>query len=695
MRYLYILLLSTTLFSQQIEKVDFKSVVGNIAINPDKKEVSGTVLYEFDVLQMVDTIYIDAQNITFNQVFVNDRKIDYKNSGKKLAIFQNYKIGKNRLSFDYICNPKQAIYFNNFNNNWQIWTQGQGKYTSNWFPSFDDVNEKIIFNLDISFDKSYQVISNGVLSNGNVNTNVNGNLKKWQYRMQKPMSSYLLMLAIGKYENYPEVSGLKSKSGISLQFFIEPEDKFKFEPTYRYSKEIFDFLESEIGFKYPWQIYKQVPVRDFLYAGMENTSATIFSREFVVDSIAFNDKNYIDVNAHELAHQWFGNLVTAKSSKHHWLQEGFATYYALLAEKKILGEDYFYNILYGITQEIKASEKTDSTPVLNEKASSMTFYKKGAFALFVLQNEIGEKNFKKAVRNYLKKYSFKNVETIDFLNEIKAICSYDIEKFSRDWLETATFDYEKANSLLLKNKTISKLLELKKLRPLELKNKTILFEEILKSEYYYSLKEEILFQLYDLTYDLKRDLLILALNSKNIKVRQVLASSLSKIPETFRTKYESLLNDNSYETKEVALVNLISNFPNNKIDYLNRTRNIQGFNDKGFEMLWTIYALSTPNYAQNPEELVTKLSSYTSDNYEFSARQNAFVYLKQLDNLKTQNLEDLLNCCALPNWRNAKWSKDFLKKILKDSRIKEFYLKLFPNLTSEKQILLNRFLNEI
>ncbi len=694
MRYLYLFLFSNLIFSQQIDKVDFKSVVGKIEINPEKKEVSGSIVFDFEVLQMTDTIYIDGQKMQFSNVLVNDKKVDFINTDKKLAIFQNYIIGKNKLSFDYIANPKQAIYFNNFNNNWQIWTQGQGKYTSNWFPSFDDVNEKMVFGLDISFDKNYQVISNGILKNGNVNVNFNDNLRKWQYRMQKPMSSYLLMLAIGKFENNPQVSGLKSKSGIPLQFFIEPEDLSKFESTYRYSKEIFDFYESEIGVKYPWEIYKQIPVRDFLYAGMENTSATIFAREFVVDSIAFIDKNYIDVNAHELAHQWFGNLVTAKSAKHHWLQEGFATYYALLAEKKILGEDYFYNILYGMTQEIKTSEKTDSTPVLNEKASSMTFYKKGAFALFVLQNEIGEKKFKNAVKNYLKKYSFKNVETNDFLNEIKTICNYDVEKFSREWLETSNFDFEKANSLLLKNKTISKLLELKSLRKVDLKTKEIQFQEILKSKnYYYTLKEEILFQLSDLTYELKRDLLILALNSKNIKVRQVLARSLLEIPETFRTKYESLLNDNSYETKEVALLNLISNFPDYKKDYLNRTKNIQGFNDKGFGMLWTILAISTPNYIQNTKELIKELSSYTSDNYEFSVRQNAFVYLKKLENLEIQNLEDLLNCCLLPNWRNAKWSREFLKEIVKDPKIKEVYFKLLPNLTPEKQTLLNRFIN--
>ncbi len=687
MRYLYILLFSNIIFSQQIEKVDFKSVYGKILINPDKKEVYGNVIFDFEVLKMVDTIYIDAQKMQFENVFVNNKKVDFKNSGKKIAFFQNYKIGKNKLSFDYIANPKQAIYFNNFNNCWQIWTQGQGKYTSNWFPSFDDVNEKLIFNLDISFDKNYQVISNGILKTGTLEAE---GQKLWQYRMQKPMSSYLLMLAIGKFEN----KIWKSKSGIPLQLFIEPKDLSKFETTYKYSKEIFDFLEAEIGVKYPWQIYKQVPVRDFLYAGMENTSATIFSREFVVDSIAFNDQNYIDVNAHELAHQWFGNLITAKSGKHHWLQEGFATYYALLAEKTILGEDYFYNILYEITQEIKFAEKTDSTPILNEKASSMTFYKKGAFALFVLENEIGQKNFRKSVKNYLKKYSFKNVETIYFLNEVKKVCDFDTDKFSKEWLESSSFDYNKANELLIKNETISKLFELQKLIKVDLETKKTEFEKVFKSAGYYSLKEEILYQLSSEKFDLKQDLIILALNTDDLKVRQIVASSLPEIPESFRVKYETLLNDLSYKTKEIAFVNLISNFAERKIEYLNRTKNISSFNDKSFEMLWMIYALSSPNYIENPKELLSILSNYTSNNFEFSVRQNAFEYLKKIDNLAIQNLENLLDCCLLPNWRNAKWSKEFLKEILKDLKIKNEYLAILPNLNQEKQTLLNRFLNE-
>ena len=200
----------------------------------------------------------------------------------------------------------------------------------------------------------------------------------WEFDMQKPMSSYLVALVIGKYDKKVEYS----KSGIHLEMYYYQEDSLKFEPTYRYSKQMFDFLEEEIGVPYPWQNYKQVPVKDFLYAGMENTSATIFADSFVIDSIAFVDKNYVNVNAHELAHQWFGDLVTETSGTHHWLQEGFATYYALLAERDIFGDDYYYWQLYDYAQELLEQDKAGgSTSLLNPKSSSTTFYKKGAWVV--------------------------------------------------------------------------------------------------------------------------------------------------------------------------------------------------------------------------------------------------------------------------------------------------------------------------
>ncbi|MGZ9677575.1 M1 family aminopeptidase [Flavobacterium sp. GNP001] len=143
---------------------------------------------------------------------------------------------------------------------------------------------------------------------------------------------------------------------------------------------MFDFLEKEIGVKYPWGIYKQAPVRDFLYAGMENTSATLFNTRYVVDSTGFEDRSYTNVNAHELAHQWFGNLVTAESGKHHWLQEGFATYYALLAEKEIYGEDHFYSKLY---------ETASTTEICFPNGYHSSFECQSQFADFLSKRRMG------------------------------------------------------------------------------------------------------------------------------------------------------------------------------------------------------------------------------------------------------------------------------------------------------------------
>jgi aminopeptidase N len=689
MRYLYILLFSTTLFSQQISRVDFKSVLGKISINPDKKEVSGTVLYDFEVLKMVDTIYIDGQNMTFEHVFVNGKEVEYKNSGKKLAFFQNYKIGKNNISFDYIANPKQTIYFNNFNDNWQIWTQGQGKYTSNWFPSFDDVNEKLIFNLDITFDKKYEVISNGVLVNINDNYNQNDNLKKWQYRMQKPMSSYLLMLAIGKYEN----KIVKSKSGILIQLFIEPEDKLKFEPTYRYSKELFDFFESEIGVKYPWQIYKQIPVRDFLYAGMENTSATVFAREFVVDSISFNDRNYIEVNAHELAHQWFGDLVTAKSGKHHWLQEGFATYYSLLAQKKILGVDYFYQTLFDIANEIK-SDKGDKIPILNEKASSLSFYKKGAMALFDLENQIGEKNFRKAVKNYLNKYKFKNVETDDFLNEVKSITKFDSEKFKKDWLENPDFDYDKINSLLSKNKSVLELNRITNLRKTDFDTKKTEFESLLKSNSNENIKQEVIYQLFDVPFEAKKQLLKIAMASNNLKVRQTIAATMQAIPDDFLSDYQSLLSDQSFITKEIVLNNLIKNHPEKTNEYLESTKKIS-LNDTNFRIFWLSKAIKNSIFEpENQLRFRSELFEYANSKYESSVRQIAISSLLNFDAENPMVLQHLVNATTHYKWQFSGFAKTKIRNFIKEQKYRLLFQELLPKLSEKENVILTKLLNE-
>lgn len=687
MKYLFFFI-STFSFAQQTQFVDFKSVLGKITINPIEKTVSGDVDYDFDVLKSIDTIKIDAQNMEFSDLKLNGKSIKFLNTQKQLQIIFPFKKGKNNLTFQYSAKPRQTMYFigSEVNDNIQIWTQGQGKYTSHWFPSFDDVNEKVIFNLNIVYNKDYQVISNGILK---FKSGLDG-LSVWQYQMQKPMSSYLLMLAIGKFEKNIQ----KSKSGIPLEMYLEPKDDAKFEPTYRDSKRMFDFLEKEIGVKFPWGIYKQAPVRDFLYAGMENTSATLFNTRYVVDSIGFEDRSYTNVNAHELAHQWFGNLVTAESGKHHWLQEGFATYYALLAEKEIYGEDYFYSKLYESAQQLKFASRTDTIPVLNAKASSLTFYQKGAWALFVLHEEIGDKVFKKAVKNYLKKHAFQSVNTEDFFAEIKKVSDYDLDNFSKVWLEKTVFNTQQANSLLLKNKSIQVLFEVDKLKNQPLSEKKNFFEKTLQSEVHFSVKEAIVNQLKNEKWEDVTSLFILALETKNIQLRQTVAASLNEIPESFRVQYETLLEDKSYQTQEMALYNLWNNFPEQRIQYLDKSKTWMGFNDYNLRTLWLTLALSTPNYAEEKVALVNELIQYSSINYEANTRQNALEKLLSFKIINDVVLENLVNATTHHMWQFSKFGRDNIRKLLKNPEMRVSLERIIPNLNEAEQFQLNRLLKE-
>jgi aminopeptidase N len=687
MKYLFFFI-STFTFAQQTQFVDFKSVLGKIVVNPIEKTVSGDVDYDFDVLQPIDTIKIDAQNMEFSDLKLNGKSVNYINTQKQLQIIFPFKKGKNKLTFRYLAKPKQTMYFvgSAANDNLQIWTQGQGKYTSHWFPSFDDVNEKVVFNLNIICNKDYQVISNGILK---FKSTLDG-LSVWQYEMQKPMSSYLLMLTIGKFEKNIQ----KSKSGIPLEMYLEPKDVSKFEPTYRHSKMMFDFLEKEIGVKYPWGIYKQAPVRDFLYAGMENTSATLFNTRYVVDSTGFEDRSYTNVNAHELAHQWFGNLVTAESGKHHWLQEGFATYYALLAEKEIYGEDYFYSKLYESASQLKFASRTDTIPVLNAKASSLTFYQKGAWALFVLHEEIGDKAFKKAVKNYLKKQAFQSVNTQDFFAEIKKVSDYDLNNFSKVWLETTVFNTQQANSLLLKNKTIQLLFEVDKLKNKPLSEKRDFLEKIMQSDVYFSVKEAILDQLKNEKWEDKKSLFILALETKNVQLRQTVAAGLTEIPESFRTQYETLLEDKSYQTQEVALYNLWNNFPEQRIHYLNKSKSWMGFNDYNLRTLWLTLALSTPNYPIDKQALETELMQYSSIDYEANTRQNALEKLLAFKIINDVVLKNLVNATTHHMWQFTKFGRDNIRKLLKNPEMRVSFEKIVPDLNEAEQFQLNRLLKE-
>lgn len=691
MNKLFFLLIPFFSFAQQFTKVDFIQCDTSVALDFESKSIDGTISYKFQVLSEIDSIRIDAKNMYFKDVAVNGKLVNYKNNKKELILFEGYKKGRNEVSFSYKAMPKQTLYFFGVVEEQQIWTQGQGKYTSNWLPSFDDVNEKVVFNLFVNNKNKFQVVSNGILKSKKYNQQAE--TSSYQFKMKNPMSSYLVMLAIGNFNHQTQISA----SGIPLEMYYQPKDSAKFDFTYKDSKTIFDFLEKEIGVKYPWKIYRQIPVEDFLYAGMENTTSTIFAQDFVVDESGFNDRNYINVNAHELAHQWFGDLVTAKTGKHHWLQEGFATYYALLAERKIFGEDYFYYAMYKNSLLLQKEAKTDTIPILNEKASSYSFYQKGAWALFVIRESIGEKKFNKAVKNYLKKYQFKNVETADFLNEIAAVSDFDIIKFQKEWLEDYHFKTEQANDLLKKNESIQTLVEIQKQKNKAFADKESYFKEIMKSNGFYALKREIIYQIKDVPFVEKEALLRLAMQTNDIEIRQSVAETMSTIPVSFLQEYETLLDDKSYDTKEIAFSNLFKNFPNNRAKYLELAKNWKGKNDKGLRILFLSYYLefnvatsNTSQYSQYYFELV----EYTSPKYESSIRQNAFENALYLEPKNLKVLKNLVNATTHPKWQLVKYARETSRELLKREGLRELFTTILPEVSDIEKFQLQRLLEE-
>ncbi|NRA91815.1 MAG: M1 family metallopeptidase [Psychroserpens sp.] len=632
-------------FAQNMRNIDFTNGDITVYIDPIKKSIEGTVLYRFNV-QSTDTVIIDKRDLKINYFRINNDEwlVDSNLFKKEKIKLLLSKSNTNEIEIKYTAKPKKTFYILNRKDNWNIWTQGQGKYTSHWLPSFDDVNEKVEFDLSITFDEDYEVLSNGKLDS----ISYSEGYKTWHYNMNKPMSSYLVALAIGKYDVLKQTS----KSGVPIELYYYIEDSAKVEPTYRYTKQMFDFLEDEIGFAYPWQNYKQVPVHDFLYSGMENTSLTIFSDAFVVDSIGFNDKNYVNVNAHELAHQWFGDLVTATSGEHHWLQEGFATYYALLAEREVFGQDYFDFSLYNTAQQLAQQDLAGKgTSLLNPKSSSLTFYQRGAWVLYALRHLVGDETYKTAVVNYLKKHQYANVETSDFISEVEKLYGKSLEDFVNTWIVAKEFPFNVAITLLKESSVF-----IQEYIMVDCETNSSKCEDYLR--YYVSDEAKIK------VINQRPDLINADTFQESLKVRRAISQNLTKISGELKPLYETLLDDASYVTIENALYHLWVNFPTERSKYLFETKDIDGLADKNVRLLWLVLHLNTPEYQSNKKEaMLNELRSYTNPEHSFELRMNAFQYLELIKACNADCKTNLEQAKGHHNWRLSKFAKDMLNRL--------------------------------
>ncbi|MEN9281638.1 MAG: hypothetical protein RL594_573 [Bacteroidota bacterium] len=419
--------------------LDVERMTLRVQFDPPKGLVMGSVTHVFRVLQpTVDSVEFDAIKIRIATAKLGTKPVRYRSTDTSVIVYFAPALRwdvRDSISFTYEATPRKGIYFIGWNDpsnrmRKQIWTQGQGIDNRHWIPMYDEMNDKMITETITTFDGAYEVLSNGTRLG--VVKNANGT-KTWHYTMTRPHASYLLMLAIGKYT----ITERRSASGVPLYMYSYPEHPERIDPTYMYSVESMDFLEKEIGVPYPWESYSQVPVADYIFGAMENTTATVFGDFSQTDRRSWLDRSYVGTNVHELTHQWFGDLVTARSQKSVWLQESFATFYPHLFTRRVPalgGEDGYQWSRRGMHRSALAAGEKDRLPIVHPASGSARIYPKGACILDMMGYVFGDSALRRVIRHYTMRHMYQNVETNDLYQSFQDTLGISPEWFFDQWL---------------------------------------------------------------------------------------------------------------------------------------------------------------------------------------------------------------------------------------------------------------------
>lgn len=660
---------------------DFQKAEIRITPDPIAETIRGEVRYSFEVPQGLDSVTLDAHNMEFEQVLLNGRAVPFRSAGGKLNLKAPKQKGEHELWISYTAFPEQTVYFigwkDSIQGNEQIWTQGQGKDSSHWVPVVDSMEDKVIFDLTLRMAPEYEVISNGVLMG---TTNADG-LQDWVFEMKHPMSSYLLAFAVGPYAYLD----LKTDSGIPLKLYYPRDARHKAYWTYLHSKAIFEFLESEIGIPYPWQDYKQVPVSDFLYAGMENTAATFFSDRYLVDSLGYNDDNYVNINAHELAHQWFGNLVTEKDASHHWLHEGFATFYAYRAEASVFGPEYTHWKLYEtarILEEMDDQGKGEA--LLDPGSGSLTFYEKGAWALFMLRDHLGNETFDRGIQQFLKRYAYGTVTVADFLEIMETASGGALSDFKETWLESRTFPIQDALEYLSEqNPEIGRFIEART----EIRKRILPDPNGYMGYWESGSSPEFKAQLIRLLRSGIPTVLWEAGAAENsLLIHKALLENTAEAKPRMFPYLREWLDAPSYVIRENALFKLWVADQENRIEYLDRIAANGSLGALRLKQLWLLLAVLTPEYKTpgTQQEYLNELRETTAPGNSWEIRQNAFAMLQQVGALNLNNIKDLMQATEHHSWQFRKFSRNMLQEVISETPEVVDWAELASSFSKEK-----------
>ena len=314
----------------------------------------------------------------------------------------------------------------------QIWTQGETEASSVWIPTIDQTNQKTTQEFYLKVPSKYVSLSNGLLVK---QTDLKNGFREDVWKMDLPHSPYLFFIGIGDYSVIKD-----SYKGKEVSYYIERAYEKVARKIYGNTPQMIAYFESKLGVAYPWVKYAQISGRDYVSGAMENTTATLHSDAVQQDARELVDgNNWESTIAHELFHQWFGDLVTAESWSNITVNESFADYSQTLWFEHSQGKDAgaFENFT-GLRNYLSSPSDAEKNLVRffyqnKEDVFDLVSYQKGGRILNMLRHLVGDDAFFASLNKYLTDNQFSNGSAIKLKLAFEAVTGKDLNWFFNQW----------------------------------------------------------------------------------------------------------------------------------------------------------------------------------------------------------------------------------------------------------------------
>ena len=414
-----------------------------IALDFEQETISGTAYTTLTALyEEVRTITFDAVELHIEQVSLeNGPELTYSTTDKKLTVTLDrvYKHGETfTIAIHYHARPRTGLHFmkpvpEDPERPVHAWTFGQPQYHSYWFPCHDAPNDRATTEIVVTVPAQFLTVSNGNL----FQVTDNGATKTHHWRHDIPHAAYLVSLVVGDFavieDNY---------KGKPVNYYVRKDRKDDARLYMGKTPAMMRFISEFTGVDYPYDKYAQTVVE--VYTGaMEHTTATTHSFALLTDQKASLDLDLEPVVAHELAHQWFGDLVTCRDWSNGWLNEGFATYFEMMWIGQDRGNDEFKHAMLQEKNGYLAEDRNYRRPIVYYVYHDQGFelfdrhlYNKGGWVLHMLRHQLGEAAFKRAINTYLNRFRTREVVTSDLQRTFEEVTGKSLERFFQQWVHS-------------------------------------------------------------------------------------------------------------------------------------------------------------------------------------------------------------------------------------------------------------------